>query len=85
MLELQFLKSFLEKTKAKNFFLLSWKKLWVIVVAGFASIILHNLVSGLMGIEEVFFFAIVVFIIPAYILIAALFTAINFVKKRKVV
>ena len=73
----------MEKTKAKNFFLLSWGKLWVIVVAGFTSILLHNLVSGLMGIEEVFFFAIVVFIIPAYILIAVLFTAINFVKKRK--
>ena len=69
--------------KGKNFFLLRWKKLWVVVVTGFASIILHNLISGLMGIEEVFFFAIVIFIIPAYILIAVLFTVISFVKKRK--
>jgi len=71
--------------KSKNFFLLSWKKLWIIVVAGFASIILHNLISGLMGTEEVFFFAIVIFIIPIYSLIAVLFTVISFVKKRKVI
>jgi len=69
--------------KGKNFFLLSWKKLWIIVITGFTSIVLHNLVSGLIGIEEAFFFIIVVFIIPIYTLIAVLFTMISFVKKRK--
>lgn len=73
----------MKKAKADNLFLLSWKKLWAIVVAGFVSIILHNLISGLIGTEEAFFFVIVVFIIPAYTLIAVLFTAINFVRKRK--
>jgi len=72
----------LQKMKLKNFFLLSWKKLWILVVSGFASIILHNLISGLIGIEEAFFFIIVVFIIPTYFLIAVVFTTINFVKKR---
>ena len=57
--------------------------MWIAVVVGFVSIILHNLISGLMGTEEAFFFIIVVFIVPAYILIAVLFTAINFVRKRK--
>ncbi len=71
--------------KGKNFFLLSWKKLWILVVLGFASIILHNLISGLMGTEEVFFFIFVIFIIPAYFLIAVLFSLSNFVKKRKVI
>jgi len=69
--------------KSKNFFLLSWKKLWIVVVAGFTSIVLHNLISGLMKIEEAFFFIIVVFIIPTYLLTATLFTIISFVKKRK--
>ncbi len=73
----------MQNIKGKNFFLLSWKKLWVIVVAGFASIILHNLIGGLMGIEEAFFFIIVVFIIPIYTLIAILFTVISFFKKKK--
>jgi len=71
--------------KSKNFFLLSWKKLWILVVLGFASIILHNLISGLMGTEEIFFFIFVIFIIPIYSLIAVLFTVISFVKKRKVI
>ena len=73
----------MKKIKYKNFFLLSWKKLWILVVSGFASIILHNLISGLMKVEEAFFFIIVVFIIPVYFLIAVLFTVINFLKNRK--
>jgi len=35
-----------------KFFLLSWKKMWIIVVGGFLSIILHNLISTLFGVEE---------------------------------
>jgi len=73
----------MEDMKGKNLFLLSWKKLWIIVVAGFASIVLHNLVSALIGEEEFFFFMIVVFIIPIYFLIAVLFSVLSFVKKRK--
>jgi len=69
--------------KGGNIFLLSWKKLWILVVSGFISIVLHNLVSGLTGTEEVFFFIIVVFVIPIYFLIAVLFTVIGFIKERK--
>ena len=69
--------------KYKNFFLLSWKKIWIIVVTGFVSIVLHNLISALMGVEEAFFFILVIFIIPAYFLIAALFTLISFLYKQK--
>ncbi len=66
----------------KKFFLLSWKKIWILILSGFVSIVLHNLISGLMGIEEAFFFIIVIFIIPIYTLIATLFTLVNFIKKR---
>jgi len=62
---------------------LSWKKLWILVVSGFASIILHNLISGLMKVEEAFFFIIVVFIIPVYFLIAVIFTLANYLKKNR--
>jgi len=50
--------------KLKDLFLFSWKKLWIVVVAGFVSILLHNLISGLLGVEEAFFFIIVVFVMP---------------------
>jgi len=69
--------------KVKKFFLLSWRKLWILVVSGFASIILHNLISGLMKIEEAFFFIIVIFIIPVYFLIAVLFTGANYLGKKR--
>jgi len=65
-----------------KFFLLSWKKLWIIVVGGFLSIILHNLIGALFGIEEAFFFILVIFVIPIYILIAALVSLITIVKNR---
>lgn len=68
--------------KGKNFFLLSWKKLWIIVIAGFISIILHNLISGAMGTEEAFFFTVVVFIIPVYTLIAIVFTILSIIKNK---
>jgi len=73
----------MKKSKIKNLFLLNWKKLWIVIVTGFVSIILHNLISGLLGTEEAFFFIIVVFIIPLYLLIATLFSLISFVKKNR--
>jgi len=69
--------------KSKNFFLLSWKKLWILIIAGFVSIVLHNLISGLMKAEEAFFFIIVVFVIPTYFLITVLYSLISFIGKRK--
>ncbi len=67
----------------KKLFLLSWKKVWIVVVAGFISILLHNLVSGLIDAEEPFFFCIVVFVIPLYILIAIVYSVIYKIKKSE--
>lgn len=67
----------------KNLFLLNWKKVWIVVVAGFASILLHNLVSGLIDAEEPFFFSIVVFVIPIYILVAIVYSVVYKIKKNK--
>lgn len=69
--------------KIKKFFILNPKKLCLIVAVGSVSIILHNLVSGLTGSEEAFFFTLVIFVLPAYILIALLFTLINFFGKKR--
>ena len=68
--------------KIKNLLLLSWKKLWIVVVGGFVSIILHNLISGLIGVEEAFFFILVVFVLPVYILIAVIYSLIYKVKDK---
>jgi len=56
--------------------------MWVIAVGGFLSIILHNLISALFGVEEAFFFILVVFVIPAYTFIAIPVTLINIIRKR---
>ncbi len=62
--------------KLKNIFLLSWKKLWIVVVGGFISIVLHNLISALIGAEEVFFFILVIFVLPIYVVIAVIYSLI---------
>lgn len=68
--------------KLDKYFLLNWKKLWVIVVAGFVSIILHNLFYAIFGFEEAVFFSIVIFILPIYLIISGVYSLIRFLKKR---
>jgi len=67
--------------KFKDLFLLSWKKLWIIVVGGFVSIMLHNLWYMIFGSEEVVFFSIVVLVLPAYFAIMVVYSLI--VRERK--
>ncbi|NQV09075.1 hypothetical protein HQ529_04450 [Candidatus Woesearchaeota archaeon] len=68
--------------KLKDLLLFSWRKLWIVVVGGFVSITLHNLISWLLGVEEAFFFIIVIFVIPIYVLIAIVYNLIYFIRKR---
>lgn len=68
--------------KIKNIFLLSWKKLWIVVVGGFISIILHNLISGLIGGEEAFFFILVIFVLPIYMIIAVTYSLVCKVRNK---
>ena len=68
--------------KTKKLFLLTWKKLWLIVVIGFISILLHNFISGLLDVEEPFFFIIVVVLIPVYFLICIIYSVIYFIRKK---
>ena len=67
--------------KFKDIFLLSWKKLWIAVVAGFLSILLHNFISALFGVEEAFFFILVVFVLPIYMIVAVIYTLIMRLRK----
>ena len=63
--------------KLDKYFLLSWKNVWIIVVGGFVSILLHNLFYAIFGVEEAVFFIIVVFVIPIYVLIAMVYSLVK--------
>lgn len=69
--------------KFKDLFLFSWRKLWIIVVGGFISILLHNAVYGLFGVEEAFFFILVVFVIPIYFLVMVIYSIIYWLRGKK--
>jgi hypothetical protein len=72
------------KELTKNLFLLSWKKLGPLILLGLISTLLHNLISGLFGKEEVFFFILTVFVIPLYLLIAVITTLVSKIGNRDV-
>ncbi len=74
----------ISKLKTKDLLLLSWRKAWIIVVTGFVSIVLHNLISGLFGVEEAFFFILVIFVLPIYVLIAIFYSLFYLATKKKV-
>ena len=69
--------------KFKDLFLFSWRKLWIIVVVGFVSIILHNVISALFNTEEAFFFIVVIFVVPIYFLIIIIYSIIYKLKRKK--
>lgn len=73
----------LSKLFSKEIFLLNLKKILIILALYFVSVILHNLVSGLLGIEEGVFFIIAVFILPIYFFTAIIVTLFNLFKKNK--
>ncbi|MDH5533458.1 MAG: hypothetical protein OEX81_03470 [Candidatus Pacebacteria bacterium] len=68
--------------KEKTYFILSIKKILIVIGLEIGAIILHNIFYALTGIEEAFFFIIAVFIIPSYILIATLWTITCFLWKK---
>ena len=76
------MKSKKKRKNKENFFQLTWKKAWILVVGGFISILLHNLWYVVFGWEEAIFFVIVVFLIPLYFLIAVIYSIINMIKRR---
>jgi len=71
------MKSKKRKNKLDKYFLLSWRKTWIIVVGGFISILLHNFISAILGFEEAVFFILVIFVLPIYVLIAIVYSLIK--------
>jgi len=58
----------------EKYFKLNLKKLFIILGAWIASVVLHNLVSAFFGIEDAFFFIIAIFVIPIYLIISIIYT-----------
>jgi len=83
-----------KKFNLSEFFTLNWKKVFLIIVAWFVAVILHNIVYGL-GIyfwgenfwgvngDEAFFFIIAIFVIPVYFLISVVYSLIKWLRKKK--
>ena len=77
------------KNKLDKWFLLTWKRVWIIIVSCFAAIMLHNIIYGLFknyfdshGGDEPFFFIIAIFIIPIYVLVCVIYSLIELARKR---
>lgn len=68
---------------SKNIFLLDWKKLLVTILIAFIATVLHNTIDAIFQIEEAFFFILVVFVLPIYLIISSIVTSIHSFKNRK--
>ncbi|MEN8252897.1 MAG: hypothetical protein ABFQ62_00790 [Patescibacteria group bacterium] len=73
----------MKKNKVQDFFTLSFKKFLILIAAEFISIVLHNLLSGLFGTEEAFFFIIAIILLPAYFLVSLLFSLVKKIGRLK--
>ncbi len=73
-----------------KWFLLSWKKVAIIIIAWIASVLLHNIVYVMFsdyfnttpGGDEPFFFMIAIFVIPLYVVVLIIYTIIKYFKKN---
>ncbi len=74
------------KNKLDRYFLLSWRKVWMIVVAWFSAVILHNAVYAFamyffnVEFEEAFFFIIAIIVIPLYVIAMLMYTLVQFIR-----
>lgn len=66
----------------KKYFLLNWKKTWIIVISWFILVMLHNLISALFSCEEAFFFILAGVIMPVYIIISIVYSLVYIVRKK---
>ena len=73
---------FLQKEmKLSKLLSLNLSKLTLLIGDEILSIILHNFIGAFLGVEEVLFFILAVFLTPSFLVIAALFTACIMIAK----
>ena len=76
--------------KFEKYFLLSGKRILIVMIAWFIIVILHNLVYGLFqkyfdarGGDEPFFFILAIIVIPIYFIIAVVYSLVWKIKNKK--
>ncbi len=69
-----------KKTLYEKYLLLDWKEVYLLIVAWFLFLVLHNIYPSIFGKEDTILFFIATAIIPAFFLIALTYT---YFKKRK--
>ena len=67
----------------EKYLLLDLKKLVIIIVSFMVAVLLHNIISALIAVEEAVFFILAVFVIPLYFLISVGYTIFHHVKRAK--
>lgn len=72
-----------KQKKLDKWFLLSWKKFIFFLIGWFLAVVLHNLTSALLKIEEAVFFTLAVFVAPVYLITSIVYTIIKKVKRNK--
>ncbi len=65
-----------------KWFLLTWRKAWIIVVGWFLAIMLHNVFYAIFGFEEFVFLIITILIIPLYFIICVVYSLVKKVKHK---
>lgn len=79
----------MKKKNLDKWFLLTWKRLWIIIVGWFLAIVLHNLVYALFynyfqstGGDEPFFFILATILIPLYFIVCFIYALIKMIKNK---
>jgi len=67
--------------KNNKFFLLSWRKIWLIIVISFLLIIIHNLIYLFFKLDETFLLFIIAVLIPAYFILCIVYSIIWLIEK----
>jgi hypothetical protein len=77
----------MKSKKFDKYLLLSWKRVLILVVAWFVSVVVHNLGSALLTyllgyeFEEAVFFIIAVIVIPFYFLVGLIYSFLWWLRK----
>jgi len=82
-----------KQNKLDRYFLLNWRKVWIIVVGWFVAVMLHNFVYAMgiyfggenfwgVGGDEAVFFIIAIILIPIYVLVVLVYSLVWLIRKK---
>jgi hypothetical protein len=75
-------KKSVKESKLDMFFMLSWKKVLLLIILWFASVILHNLIYAFFHMEEAVFFLLAIIVIPLYFLISLIYSLVGVLRGK---